>query len=134
MILLDANVVLRFLLNDDAIQASQAENFISSNKVTVLLGVLAEIVYVLTGVYKVPRNKTASILTGFGKLPNVNFEDKEIAFESLDKFSKDKIDFIDCILISYNQIKGYPVVSFDKKLNSLLHVSGNIQNVYSRND
>jgi predicted nucleic-acid-binding protein len=120
MILLDANVVLRYLLNDNAEQASAAKAVISTEQVTILLGVLAEIVYVLSGVYSVPREEVSEVLTGFGNLENVAFDEEQIAIHALGTYSVHNIDFIDSILYSYHVVSGSEIKSYDKKLMSLI--------------
>ena len=51
MILFDANMILRYLLNDDPDMAKKAEQFIIAGDVFVTIEVIAEVVYVLKGVY-----------------------------------------------------------------------------------
>ena len=59
--LVDANVVLRYMLHDDEDQFPAAEQTIRDDAY-LLPEVLAEIVYVLQGVYSVPRTELASQL------------------------------------------------------------------------
>lgn len=47
MVLLDANAVLRYILNDNVEMASEVSLLISSGKVIVPIFVLAEVIYVL---------------------------------------------------------------------------------------
>ena len=47
MILFDANMILRYLLNDDPDMAKKAEQFIIAGDVFVTIEVIAEVVYVL---------------------------------------------------------------------------------------
>ena len=57
--LVDANIVLRYMLHDDDDQFPVAEQTIREGAY-LLPEVLAEIVYVLIGVYSVPRDEIAS--------------------------------------------------------------------------
>ena len=59
--LVDANVVLRYMLHDDKTQSPIAERTIREGAY-LLPEVLAEIVYVLLGVYSVPREELAERL------------------------------------------------------------------------
>ena len=59
--LVDANVVLRYMLRDDKTQSPMAERTIREGAY-LLPEVLAEIVYVLLGVYSVPREELAERL------------------------------------------------------------------------
>ena len=51
MLLLDANVILRYLLADDPGMADKAEEWIASGVAHATMEVLAEVVYVLQKVY-----------------------------------------------------------------------------------
>ncbi|MBQ3798010.1 MAG: PIN domain-containing protein [Butyrivibrio sp.] len=51
MVMLDANMILRYLLNDNAEMAETAEKYINSGNVIVTIEVIAEVIYVLKGVY-----------------------------------------------------------------------------------
>lgn len=67
-ILPDTNVLLRYLLRDDAAQYAKAEAFfadirIGKEKAVILESVLVECVYILIKFYKVPRGETADILS-----------------------------------------------------------------------
>lgn len=52
--LLDANAIIRFLLNDNEEMAVQTENVIKTGAFTKEV-VIAEVIYVLCGVYKIER-------------------------------------------------------------------------------
>lgn len=116
MKLLDANIVLRYLLNDNLELSSQAEEIISSNRVTLLMEVIAEIVYVLSSVYKVPNKEIAETVIELGQVENVLFQDEQIAVVALNSFASLKLDFIDCVLYAHQLVNGSEVYSFDKKL------------------
>ena len=53
MVVLDANVILRYLLNDNEAMAKEAENVIKTEVTMVPIEVIAEVVYVLKGVHSV---------------------------------------------------------------------------------
>ena len=115
--LVDANVVLRYMLHDDEAQFPVAEQAIR-NGAYLLPEVLAEIVYVLLGVYSVPREELASRLQLL--VNEVQSEHPEILETALSTFGATKLDFVDCLLAAYNKHIGDRVVSFDRKLNKLL--------------
>ena len=56
--IIDANVILRYLLDDDKDMADIAEKIIMNGAKT-LPEVLAEVVYVLSGVYKMQRSEVS---------------------------------------------------------------------------
>jgi len=57
MIIVDANIVLRYLLNDTENLSEKAADILENNNVFLLNEVIAEIVYVLEKVYKVKTMK-----------------------------------------------------------------------------
>jgi len=121
MLLVDANVILRFLLNDDAEMAEQAKKVVSGQKITLRYEVIAEIVYVLQKIYGLPREEISTVLTQFISLENVETEHTEVLTEAFRVFAKKNLDFVDCLLYAFNSIKNYSVFSFDKGLNTLLN-------------
>lgn len=117
MDLIDANVILRYLLRDVEEQYLFASQEIEKGCCTTT-EVLAEVVYVLTKVYKVSRLDVAYAL--FSLLKQVQVENSVAILYGITIFRDSNLDFVDCLLISYNNILGKHVISFDKKLNSYL--------------
>ena len=115
--LVDANVVLRYMLHDDEDLFSSAEQTIRDG-VYLLPEVLAEIVYVLQGVYSVPRPEIAMRLQLL--IGEVQTEHPDVLKSALEIFGLRKLDFVDCLLVTYNNHLGDTVASFDRKLNRLL--------------
>ena len=115
--LVDANVVLRYLLRDDETMSTKAEHAIRDGGY-LLPEVLAEVVYVLFGVYSVPRDELAPRLQTFVK--EVQTEYPDVLDAALEIFGTTKLDFVDCLLAAYNNNLHDKVVSFDRKLNRLL--------------
>ena len=111
--LIDANVILRYLLGDHPQMSEKAKKVIEAGAFT-LPEVLAEVVYVLKGIYKVERAEIAKVLIDF--LDEISIENQETVCEALSLFSETSLDFVDCVLIARHRILGDEVVSFDKKL------------------
>ena len=118
MILLDANMILRYLLNDNEEMADQAERVLNSGEAVVTIEVMAEVVYVLKGVYAMERDKIADTLKGFLKLTGC--QERDVLNLALDTFGDRNLDFIDCVLYGYHSVKGYEIATFDKKLLKLV--------------
>ena len=118
MVVLDANVILRYLLNDNEAMAREAESIIKTEVTMVPIGVIAEVVYVLKGVYSVDGNKIRDALMEF--LSEVTVAEKEVIQVGLDAYAENNLDFVDCILYAYSCVKKYDIKTFDKKLNKLL--------------
>lgn len=118
MWLIDANVILRYLLNDHEVMSPKARSVIMEGACTTV-EVLAEVVYVLMGVYKAQREDISEWISCF--LDDVTIENRQAILYALRVFADTSLDFVDCILIGYNRILGQHVFSFDKKLNKLLN-------------
>ena len=115
--LIDANVILRHLLGDHEQMSATATEIIRAGAQTTP-EVMAEVVYVLKGVYKVPLEEISSVLLDF--LDSVFMEEKAEVMLALKLFGEASLDFVDCLLIARNRISGIPVFTFDKKMNSYL--------------
>ena len=108
--LLDANAIIRFLLNDIPEQADKTANVIYDGAFTKEI-VIAEVVYVLSGVYNYSRTEISNELLKLLEL--VSIEKENVVRESLNLFKETSLDFVDCILISYNKIENIEIFSFD---------------------
>ena len=115
--LIDANVVLRYMLHDDPTQAATAEQTIRKGAF-LLPEVLAEVVYVLRDVYSIPKESISAQLQLL--VDEVQADNPGILKAALATFGSTNIDFVDCLLVSYNNHLGDKVVSFDRKLNRRL--------------
>lgn len=116
-ILLDANAALRYLLGDEPAMAEKTKQAIGFGAF-LLPEVLAEIVYVLSGVYAVPRAELAEKLDAF--LDEVQCDRPAVLRKALATFGAKKLDFVDCLLFAYHAEEGDAVVTFDKDLRKLL--------------
>lgn len=114
--LLDADAVLRYLLEDIQEQSDcVAETIEAGAEVTV--EVLAECVYVLSGVYHVSRSDIAESLGIL--LDEVTCRRKRVAAAALGLYSGSSFDFVDCVLAAEVTENGREALTFDKKLQSL---------------
>ena len=120
MKILDANMILRFLLRDDETSANFVKNLIKTETVTILPEIIAEVVYVLTKVYRYERIKTATGITSFLNCQNVVTEKCDVVLKALQYYGNTSLDFVDCLLCAYHTIAGYEICTFDKKLNNLI--------------
>lgn len=121
MKIVDANFILRYLLNDMKDQAKEAFIILSSNSVYLLNEVIAEIVYVLEKVYKVDRNRIAIELKELIENDNIKISNKDVMNYALEVFSKTRLDFIDSLLCAYAKITNATIYSFDKKLLNVIN-------------
>ena len=101
-------------------QAKEAKIAIENNKVEVLVEVMAEVLYVLEGVYKIERNEAYNGIIKLLDYNNVFIKNEKVVRSALKIFENKKIDFIDTILCAYNHEDNREVKTFDKKLNNML--------------
>ena len=118
MILIDANVILRFLIGDHAEMLAVAKQTIESGEAFTLPSILAEVVYVLHGHYGVTRTDIRKYLVRL--LDLVTVEHPAVIIEALYFYAEKNVDFVDGIIISRAHLLHETVLSFDKKLNKLI--------------
>ncbi len=117
---IDANVILRFLLEDDEEQFIKTKPFmqrleLAKEEALITDIVFAEVVWVLNKVYNIPRPE---ISEKFSKL--INFKgiktvfSKELYTESLRLYAKHPMDIQDILLAVVAGDKECTVVTFDK--------------------
>lgn len=120
-LLLDTNVLLRFITGEPADQAEEVAKLMSAAdsgqvKLAVLPMVLAEAVFVLTGFYGHSRRAVADVLSHLISSPGFHCEEQERMLQALDLFGVEKLDFVDCYLAAASIGDNRPVVSFDRAL------------------
>lgn len=120
MNIVDANLILRYLLQDAVQFIEQARDKIENHHIFIPNEVIAEVVYVLEKVYKVERVNIFDALQNLLTYSNITTHDKSIFIEALKVYSEIKIDFVDSLLFAYSKIGGHTVFTFDKKLNQML--------------
>lgn len=113
MKLLDANAVLRYMLDDIPEQAEATQEAIRSGA-EVTVEVLAECVYVLKGVYGLPRSEASRALLAF--LDDVSCDRQHVASFALRVYGSANLDFVDCVLLAESKVNGREVITFDEKL------------------
>jgi len=114
MIRLDTNYILRYLVNDNAKMAEIAEDAILNKNVYISNEVLAEVIYVLEGVYHVNKDEIVSVLLKLISQSNIAMQDKYFMGEVLEIFKIKNLDFVDCLLCVYSRVD--EILTFDKKL------------------
>ena len=118
---LDTNVILRFLLNDHPAHFQRAQAFMTdviSGKITVYIpdSVLAECVYVLLKVYKVPKAKTCEVLTDLISYAGINHLNRDILIHSLQLFAAHNVDVVDAIVHATGKQQDWDVFSFNQDM------------------
>ena len=118
MQLIDANVIIRCILNDCPEMTAKAAEIIDAGAYT-KPEILAEVVYVLQKVYSVQRPEIRNMLNKI--LEVVSCTEKECVIFAMDLYASVSLDFVDCLLIAYHKVNNENIFSFDKKLNKHLN-------------
>ena len=116
--LIDANVILRYLLNDHAEMSPAAKTLISSGNTYTKPEIIAEVIYVLKRVYQIERSNIKNFIHSL--LNDISCNEAECVLLAIDIYASLSLDFVDCLLVAYHKINHENVFSFDKKLNNLL--------------
>ncbi len=113
-------MILRFLLGDNEEMAAKAAEIINEGNILLTNEVAAEVIYVLTGVYKTDRQTASNALLEFIEINGVNAAEYGVLSKALNLFAKHNLDFVDCLLCAYHLQYGYDVCTFDVKLAKLI--------------
>jgi len=117
VMLIDANVILRFLLADDVRQSAEAEELLleaPEGSLSLSPLTLAEVSWVLLSHHEVPRELVASALQRVVALPSIRARDTLL--DAVARFAASSVDFADCALAAEAAAQGAVAVSFDKDL------------------
>ncbi len=120
MRVIDANIILRIILRDDEELFERAKSFIYAGKCTILNEIAAEVVYVLSKVYKIDRCMLARAVLEILSVENIEPAEPKVLKTALKIYGENSLDFADCLLIAYRITYGYEICTFDKKLNKIL--------------
>ena len=120
----DTNTIVRYLVADDPVLHAKARDFFDkvnhgSIKAVILESVIAECIYVLTKIYKVPRDRAAGSLIDILRYKGIANDDQQELIRALSPFSEQGIDIVDCILYAKAVAGGDHLFTFDADLNKL---------------
>ena len=121
MVLVDTNIILRYLLDDNNELSKKAIEIIDNNKVFIPTEVIVEVSYVLKKVYNVEKDSIFEVVKLLLDMENINFENKETIELAFETYSQRNLDIVDCMLFAYSRNEKYEVKTFDKKLNNLIN-------------
>ncbi len=115
---IDTNYIVRYLINDNIEMADIAEDILTNKSVFISNEILAEVVYVLFGVYGVSKTQIADQLSQLIDFNNVTTLDDDLIKKSLEIFKTKNLDFVDCLLCAYSRQD--EILTFDKKLTACI--------------
>lgn len=122
--LIDANVVLRYLLQDDDALFKKASALLERIKVgeeavVIPESVLAECVYVLLKVYKIDRQLISEKVRGLFAYKGIVNPDKKDLIDSIILFGQTQLSIVDCIACSKSINNGMSLFTFDDDLRTV---------------
>ncbi|MGD2091978.1 MAG: PIN domain-containing protein [Candidatus Aminicenantes bacterium] len=120
MLIVDANIVLRYLLLDNEELAEKASQIIENNNIFIPFEVIAEVVYVLEKVYRIERTEICRSIKELLEDENIHTYDSDILNKALEIFRSKSIDFVDTLLCGYSLVRGDEVKTFDNKINKYI--------------
>lgn len=116
MSLVDANVVLRYLLDDHEELSGKAADILEKHSVTLPVEVGCEVVYVLQKVYAVERKDIQQQMSGLIKEGLVSMDKPGVFLKALECYGDSTLDFVDTLLLAYQLLEGQEIFTFDGKL------------------
>ena len=101
MIAVNTNVLLRYLLRDDAAQAERARRiFERAERILITDVVLAEAVWTLIGRrYRATKADVVAVVEKLLQEPTVRFEDDEVIWSALQAYRETDVDFADALIV-----------------------------------
>ena len=117
IIILDANAILRYIIDDVKEQADIVQEILQNEEVLILPEVMAEVIYVMTKYYNYPRDKVSDYIIKF--LEDSDCDSQNLV-DAVKTFGGKNFDFVDCLLYEYSKQKDYEIFTFDKDLNKLI--------------
>ena len=118
---LDTNVIVRYLVQDDPVQAAQATAFIEqycTDKTPCFIGhiTLCELAWVLESCYHQSRTEITAIIEKLLHIGQLEVMDTTSVWQALHDYKNSNADFPDHLLARVNAAQGCTsTVTFDKK-------------------
>ena len=111
----DADIIIRFLTNDDPQKALSFQKFLEDGAKVLLTDVtVAEVYWTLKSFYKFSKEKILLNLETLLTLPQID-ANKELIIETLSLLKKINVSFIDAYLAVFSCLKNDgKILSFDK--------------------
>lgn len=117
----DTNAILRYLLRDNEGHYLTVKKKLGEAKrvggVVIALGeVVAECVYVMEKIYKIPRLDIGKSLIDFLKTSMVFCDEKDVLLSAFTEYQTMNLAYVDILLLKKFKKHGGKLVTFDKKL------------------
>lgn len=121
MIGIDTNVLVRFLVKDDAQQAAAAKALFDARSargepIRIGLVVLAETAWVLRSRYGVGRNELSRVLDELIEDPLIDLQDEAAVSVASREFGESVLEFADLLIAAVNDLHGCSTtMTFDRR-------------------
>ena len=125
MTFLDANVIIRYVTQDEPQKTARCEQLfkkVEAGTEALLIHVLivAEVIWVLTGVYRLTKERVVDALLELLSMEAIHLDDKERVLTALDRYRAKPVDFIDAYHAQYLLDKKLDAVySYDRDFDIL---------------
>ncbi|TAL51660.1 MAG: type II toxin-antitoxin system VapC family toxin [Methylovulum sp.] len=123
MSIVDANIILRYVLDDHVELSPKAADILEQYAATLPMEVACEVVYVLQKVYAVNRKDIQQQLSNLLDEKLVDMDKPAIFLKALEYYRTSTLDFVDTLLWAYHVIERQDVFTFDDKLRKCLQRS-----------
>lgn len=123
MLLLDANIYIRYILKDSPAQALKAQDIIKNSEIYTDPTIIAEVIWVLTSFYKMDKANFLPPILSIVEQKNNKSPSKKLIIDSLEFFYSHNLSYVDCYLHCLSQSKGIPLATFDTKLSKLKRIT-----------
>ncbi len=120
-VVIDTNLLVRYLINDDQKKAAAVDNLLDKAingevKIIVPSVVIAELVWVLESFYQLKPDAILELVEGIVNTSGLDVTDKSTVISALRLYKNRNIDFIDAWIIEFAKERGIKTIyTFDKK-------------------
>ena len=126
MVLVDTNVFLRIFVNENEHMFQECREvfeLVAHGTIAAYTNTIAltEIQFVLTTIYRYPRERIKEALESVLSIPNIKITDDTDARLAIDAYGKTTIKFADCLLASSKRIQEgkCEILSYDRDFDKL---------------
>lgn len=120
-VVIDTNLLVRYLINDDQKKADAVDNLLDKAikgevRIVVPSVVIAELVWVLENFYQMRADTILELVEAIVNTSGLDVTDKSTVISALRLYKNRNIDFIDAWIIEFAKERGIKTIyTFDKK-------------------
>ncbi|MCR4319062.1 MAG: type II toxin-antitoxin system VapC family toxin [Candidatus Brocadiaceae bacterium] len=120
-VVIDTNLLVRYLINDDQKKADAVDNLLDKaikGEVRIIIPsvVIAELVWVLESFYQLKADAILELVEAIVNTSGLDVTDKSTVISALRLYKNRNIDFIDAWIIEFAKERGIKTIyTFDKK-------------------